>query len=90
MTFDEFIHADRSQAIAITVGEYDRIKPLQNGIYSHRHINHIDDFCQFKWSSEIFLLCNLHERSLISTPIMYYNAVTFIERIPFKCVQFED
>lgn len=89
MTFNDFIHADRSLAIAITVDEYKSVKHLLQEFYSARDIEHIDDFCQFKYSSERFLLCNLYERSQISTPMMFYNAVTFIERIPFANIQFD-
>jgi hypothetical protein len=88
MTFDDFVHAPRSMAISITIAEYENfLKSLMREFYSERDIKHIDDWCRFKYSSERFLLCNLHERNQISTPIMYHNAVTFIERIPFDRIQ---
>lgn len=89
MTFNDFIHADKSLAMVITVGEYNRIKPLLKEFYSERDIKHIDDFCEYTWAGRRFLLCNLHEKDEIGIPMMLENAVTFVDRIPFKNIIFD-
>ncbi len=88
MTFNDFIHADRSLAMVITVEEYNRVKPLLQEFYSERDIKHIDDFCKYTWSSRKFLLCNLHKKDEIGTPMMLENAVTFVDRVPFSKIDF--
>ena len=89
MTFDDFINAPRALAMVITVEEYRRIKPLLQDFYSERDIQHIDDNCKFKWGCDRFLLCNPHETAKIGTPTMFLSAVTFVDRILFKNIQFE-
>lgn len=90
MSFDEFLNAPKALAMSITVEEYKSIKPLLQEVYSQKDIEHIDDYCRFKPAFERFLLCNLEERSTIHTPMMYNNAVTFVDRVPFKDVEFPD
>ncbi len=90
MTFKDFIHADKSLAMVITIEEYKRIKPLLQEFYSEKDFAHIDDYCRFLPSSERFLLCNPHEKSQIGTPMMCLNAVTFIDRISFKNIVFDE
>ena len=88
MKFEDFIRVPKSLAMVITVEEYKRIKPLLQEFYSEKDFAHIDDFCHFKPSCERFLLCNPHEKSQIRTPMMYLNAVTFIDRVSFKNIIF--
>lgn len=90
MKFSDFVSTQKSMAMAITVGEYMSIKPLLQEIYSIKDIEHIDDFCQFKPYSERFLLCNPAEQKKIITPMMLLSAVTFIDRVPFKNIDFSD
>lgn len=90
MTFDEFLNAPKALAMSITVEEYKSIKPLLQEVYSEKDIERIDDYCRFKPGHERFLLCNLEEKSAIGTPMMYFNAVTFIDRVPFKDVAFPE
>ena len=90
MKFVDFIRASKSLAMVITAEEYKRIKPLLQEFYSEKDFEHIDDFCQSKPSFERFLLCNPHKKAQIITPMMYLNAVTFIDRIPFKSIIFPD
>lgn len=84
MKFEYFIRVPKPFAMVITVEEYKRIKPFLQEFYSEKDFAHIDDFCQFKPPFERFLLCNPHEKAQIRTPMMYLNAVTFIDRVPFK------
>ena len=90
MTFDEFLNAPKGLAMSITVEEYKSIKPLLQEVYSEKDIERIDDYCRFKPGFERFLLCNQEERTTIGTPMMYFNAVTFIDRVPFKDVTFPE
>lgn len=86
--FDEFMQAKKHIALVLTIEEYQQIKPLLNKYYTEKDFKHIEDFCTFKISSEKFLLCNMSEKESIGTPMMYFNAVTFIDRIPFKNITF--
>lgn len=88
MKFEDFIRVPKPLAMVITVEEYKRIKPLLQEFYSEKDFAHIDDFCQFVPSHERFLLCNPYEKSQIITPMMLLNAVTFIDRVPFKNIVF--
>lgn len=88
MKFNDFIHAPRNLAMVITVEEYMGIKSLLQEFYSAEDTKHIDDFCSFKPRSERFLLCNLQKKNEIITPMMYLNAVTFVDRVPFKNIEF--
>lgn len=88
MKFNDFISTPKTLAMVITVEEYMSIKPLLQEIYSAKDIEHIDDFCRFKPQSERFLLCNPAEKEQIITPLMYLNAVTFVDRVLFKDIAF--
>lgn len=90
MTFEDFIRKPKALAMVITVEEYKQIKPILQAYYSEKDFEHIDDFCQYKPSFEKFLLCNPHEKAQIITPMMYLNAVTFIDRIPYRNIIFPD
>lgn len=90
MKFDDFIGTPKTLAMVITVGEYMSIKPVLQEHYSADDIAHIDDYCEFKPYSERFLLCNPAKKKQIITPMMYLNAVTFVDRVPFKSIEFPD
>lgn len=89
MNFECFIHSPKGIAMVITVAEYRRIKPLLQEFYSARDIERIDDYCEFTWANHRFLLCNIHEKNQIGTPIMLEDAVTFVDRVPFKNIVFD-
>lgn len=88
MKFEEFISTPHSLAMVITIEEYMSIKPLLQEVYSAKDIEHIDDYCKFKPRSERFLLCNPAEKQQIITPMMYLSAVTFVDRVSFKNIEF--
>lgn len=88
MSFDTFIKTPKSLAMVITVEEYLSVKPLLRESYGDQDIDYIDNYCKFKPMSERFLLCNLADRKQITHPMMYLNAVTFVDRVPFKNVNF--
>lgn len=88
MKFNDFFHSDRHLAMVLTINEYESIKSQLKEYYTEKDINRIDDWAKFKWREERFLLCNLIEKEEIITPIMCLNAVTFIDRIPFKNIEF--
>jgi hypothetical protein len=89
MTFDNFINATKSLAIVLSIDEYKSIRPLLQRFYTKSQIVRIDDFCEFKPLSEKFLLCNPYKTEQIITPMMYINAVTFIDRVSFKNITFK-
>lgn len=88
MKFKRFINIDKNVAITISIGEYENIKPILKEFYTDKHIKHIDEFCKYKPLSEKFLLCNPHQTEEIGIPMMLQSAVTFVDRIPFKEVEF--
>lgn len=89
MQFTDFIQANKAIAIVLTIKEYESIRPLLQKHYTIRQIEHIDDYCAYKSTNEKFLLCNPHKAKQIHTPMMYLNAVTFIDRIGFENIDFE-
>lgn len=88
MKFEYFIKANKSLAIVMSIEEYENIKSLLKEFYMEKQVKHIDDFCKYKASDTKFLLCNPHKIKEIHTPMMYHNAVTFIDRVPFKEIEF--
>lgn len=88
MKFKNFIKANKSIAIVLTIREYKTIKPLLENFYTEKQIEHIDDFSEYKALDTEFLLCNPYKTKQIITPMMYCNAVTFIDRVPFNEVEF--
>ena len=88
MKFDSFIQADKGIAILLTFDEFQSIKSLLKEFYTKKHIEDIEDFFRFRASSTKFLLCNPYEIKQIYTPMMFENAVTFIDRVPFKKIEF--
>lgn len=88
MKFEYFIKANKSLAIVISIEEYESVKSLLEKFYTEKQIKHIDDFCKYKATNTKFLLCNPHKTEEICTPMMYHNAVTFIDRVPFANIQF--
>lgn len=90
MRFSEFISTPKHLAMVITIEQYWQIRELLYPHYDNKALAHIDDYCRFKWSSTKFLLCNPAERGDISTAMMLENAVTFVERIPFAKINFEE
>lgn len=88
MKFEYFIKANKSLAIVISIEEYESIKSLLKKFYMEKQIKNIDDFCEYKASDTKFLLCNPYKTKEIHTPMMYHNAVTFIDRVPFKEIKF--
>lgn len=82
--FSEFVHAKKAMGLVLTIGQYrqnrDKIKPF----YSEKAIEHIEDFGEFKSNDTKFILCN----DKTGHPMMYLNAVSFIDRIPFDKIKF--
>lgn len=88
MKFQYFINANKSIVMVISIKEYESIKPRLKEFYTEEQIKDIDEYGKFKPSSDKFLLCNPHKIKEIITPMMYLNAVTFVDRVPFKEVEF--
>lgn len=86
MKFKDFISGDRDVALVITVDEYRRYRHVFKELYTEKEIANIDDYCEYKWGNNCFLLCAPGHRPVM----MYENAVTFIGRLSFKNVEFED
>lgn len=86
MKFKDFISGERDVALVITVDEYRRYRHVFKELYTEDEIANIDDYCEYKWGNNRFLLCAPGHRPVM----MYENAVTFIGRLSFKNVEFED
>ena len=89
MKFKYFINANKSIAIVISIEEYKRIKLLLKEFYTQKQIEYIDDYCKYKPLNDKFLLCNPYKVKQKNTPIMDLNAVTSIDMVPFKQIEFE-
>ena len=90
MKFNDFLTMHKAHAIVITVDEYCSIKDKLREFYTDKDLEHIDDYCKYKWGFHKFLLCNPYEKAQIITPMMLENAVTFIDRTSFKNIKFEE
>ena len=88
MKFEHFIQADKSIVIVISSEEYRSIRHLLKEYYTDEQIEYIDEFCNHISSTGQFILCNPHETAKILTPVLYDNAVTFVDRILFKDIEF--
>ena len=88
MKFEHFMKADKSLAIVISSEEYRSIRHLLKDFYTDEQIKYIDEFCKHTSSTGQFLLCNPHKTAKILTPVLYDNAVTFVDRILFKDIEF--
>ena len=85
MKFKSFMSSNRHIAMTITGSEYYDIRFYLNEEYTKK----IDDFLRFKPDNERFLLCNQELFNSIGTPYMLASAVTFVDRIPYKNIDFE-
>lgn len=90
MRFRDFITMNKAFAIVITVDEYRSIKDKLREFYTDKDFEHIDDYCEYKPGFHKFLLCNPYKKKQIITPMMLVNAITFIDRISFKNIEFEE
>lgn len=86
MKFKDFIAGTRDVAAVITVDEYRRYRHLFKEIYTEKEIAQIDDYCEYMWGGNRFLLCAPGHHPVM----MYENAVTFIGRLSFKNIEFEN
>lgn len=86
MKFKDFIGGERDVAVVITVDEYRRYRHIFKELYTEKEIAQIDDYCEYKWGNNRFLLCPPGHRPVM----MYENAVTFIGRLSFRMIEFED
>ena len=84
MKFSEFMQAEKAMGIVLTIKQYEEVKNKIKEFYLEKDIEHIEDFCSFKYKDTKFILCN---RAHV-TPMMYLNAVSFIDRIPFNEIIF--
>ena len=90
MKFRDFVTMNKEFAIVITPKEYRSIKDKLREFYTNEDLEDIDEFCQFEYSTGSFFLCNLRLKSRIITPCMSGNAVTFVDRIMFRDIEFEE
>lgn len=88
MKFKHFLKASKGLAIAMSIDEYRGIKSLLKESYTEKQLEDVDNFCKYAPSNTKFLLCNPHKVNEIHTPMMYHNAVTFVDRVPFTNVEF--
>lgn len=88
MKFEDFIKTNKSLAIVISIKEYKSIRHLLKEFYTEEQIKDIDEYCKHNSSNNNFLLCNPYKTKEIITPMMYHNAVTFIDRVLFKDIEF--
>ena len=86
MKFKHFINADEGITMVISIEEYKKIKPLLKEFYTKKQIEHIDEYCQYKPLNHKFLLCNPYK----TIPMMYLSAVTFVDRVPFSEMEFQE
>jgi len=89
MKFEQFVKANKSLAMVITIDEYKSIRSILANFYTEDQLKSIDEYGKFNTSDDTFLLCNPYKTRKIITPMMYLNAITFIERIPFSKIDFE-
>lgn len=75
--------------MVLTIDEYKSIRPILTRFYTEEQLKNIDEYGKFNTSGDAFLLCNPYKTRKIITPMMYLNAITFIERIPFSKIDFE-
>ena len=84
--FSDFMQSKKALGVVLTIGQYrenrDKIKPF----YSEKVIEHIEGFCEFKANNIKFILCN--DKHV--TPIMYIDAVSFIDIMPFDRIKFSE
>lgn len=90
MTFHDFFYAENTLAMVITVDEYEKVRPILKNYYTEKELTSIDDYAAYKPGFERFLLCNSAKKASIISPMMLINAVTFVDRVPFRDVIFED
>lgn len=90
MRLIDFMKSKKPLAMLITADEYRRVRPKLVAYYSERELASIDDFVRYTWGERKFLLCNEAEKAGISTPMMLENAVTFVDRIPFRKIDFRN
>lgn len=90
MIIVDFIKAPKDIAMVISFQEYKSVRSLLQKYYSEDQINFIDD--HFSVSSyDKILLCNLHAiKGWGYPPMMLLNAETFIDRLPFKDIDFTE
>jgi hypothetical protein len=86
MKFKDFIDGTRDVAVVITVDEYRRYRHLFKEVYTEKEIAQIDDYCEYTWGGNRFLLCAPGHHPVM----MYENAVTFIGRLSFRYIEFEN
>ena len=85
MKFRDFISGKRDIATVITVAEFRRYRQIFKELYAEDELAHIDDYCKYTWGNNRFLLCPPGHHPVM----MYENAVTFIDRFPFRKMEFE-
>lgn len=90
MTFHDFFYAENTLAMIITVDEYEKVRPILKNYYTEKELTDINDYTKYKCPSERFLLCNSAKKASIISPIMLINAVTFVDRVPFRGIIFEE
>lgn len=90
MKIKDFFYNEKAMAMTISVDQYRDVKSWLQNIYSGEQIARIDDFCRHKSPQEKFLLCNQAEMSANFTPVMYVGAVTFVDRVPFEDIAFNE
>ena len=89
MKFEQFVKANKPLAMVITIDEYKSIRSILANFYTEEQLKSIDGHGKFNTSDDTFLLRNPYEARRFITPMMYLNAITFIERIPFSKIDFE-
>lgn len=90
MKLVDFIKAPKDIAMVIGYQEYKSVRSLLQKYYRERHINFIDDHFSVN-SYDKILLCNLHAiNGWGYPPMMLTNAVTFIDRLPFRDIDFTE
>lgn len=90
MTFHDFFYAEHTLAMVITVGEYKKVRPILKNYYTEKELTSIDDYAVYKPGFERFLLCNYAKKAYTISPMMLISAVTFVDRVPFKNIIFEE
>lgn len=90
MTFHDFFYAEHTLAMVITVGEYKKVRPILKNYYTEKELTSIDDYAVYKPGFERFLLRNYAKKAYTISPMMLISAVTFVDRIPFRNIIFEE
>lgn len=88
--FDDFFYNKKSLAITLSIQDYINLKSILKEYYSEKDIKHIDDWSEYKSPQEKFLLYNLKEKNEVITPMGLQSAVTFIDRITLKDIDFSE